>query len=101
MAGNVPSPLHQALSALYASIQKDQAAMAGALKDACGRLSAGTAWTGDAADAWGGDLNGHSGDLARNVSAAVTEVGKALAATPATCTPAQANTENRFLAGRL
>ncbi len=101
MAANVPSPLYEALSALYSSIQKDQSAMAGALRDACQRLSAGNAWVGYAAGAWATDLNGHSSDLAGDITATVAEVASALAATPATCSPAQADTERRFLAGRL
>jgi hypothetical protein len=101
MASDVPSPLHQALSALYTSIRKDQAAMASALKDASQRLNAGDAWVGYAADAWNTDLTGRSGDLASNVNATVADVASALAATPATCPPAQADTERRVLAGRL
>lgn len=97
----VPSPLHQALSELSGRIQKDQAAMANALKDACQRMGAGSTWVGYAADAWNSGLTGHSGDLASNVSAAVAEVVSALACTSPTCSPQQANMERRMLAGRL
>lgn len=101
MSNDVPSPLYQALSELYRRIQQDQATMANALKDTCQRMGAGSTWVGYAADAWNSDLTGHSGDLASSISATVAEVASALASTSPTCSPAQANTERRILAGRL
>lgn len=99
----VPSPMHAALSALYASIQKDEPAMANALKNACQQMAGGggSVWYGSAASAWASQLDGYSGDLSSSVSAAVAEVASALASTPATCTAAQARTEGMILSGRL
>lgn len=101
MATDVPSPMYQALSALYASIQKDQAAMANALKDACQRMASGDAWVGDVADSWNSDLAGRSNDLIANVNATVADVASTLASCSPTCSPQQANLERRALAGRL
>ena len=97
----VPSPMHAALSELYASIQKDEPAMASALRNACQQMGGGIVWYGSAASSWAGQLNGYSGDLGGSVSAAVAEVASALAATPPTCPAAQARTEELILSGRL
>jgi hypothetical protein len=97
----VPSPMHAVLSELYASVSKDQPAMAGALKGACQQIGGGAAWSGSAAAAWGSQLDGYSADLASSIAAAVAEVGSALAATPATCSQAQARTKEMILSGRL
>jgi len=97
----VPSPMHAALSELYASIQKDQPAMADALKNPCQQMGGGSVWHRSAASAWASELNGYSGDLSNSVSAAVAEVASALASTPATCPAAQARTEEMILSGRL
>jgi hypothetical protein len=97
----VPSPMHAALSELYASIQKDEPTMANALKDACQQMGGGTVWYGSAASSWSSELNGYSGDLSGSISAAVTEVASALAATPSTCPEGQARTEAAILSGRL
>lgn len=101
MTAQVPSPMHAALSELYASIAKDEPAMGGALKSACQQMGGGAVWFGSAASAWGSQLDGYSGDLAGSIAAAVAEVGSALAATPATCPPAQARAEEMILSGRL
>jgi hypothetical protein len=97
----VPSPMHAALSELYANIQRDEPTMANALKNACQQMGGGIVWYGSAATGWAGQLNGHSGDLSSSVSTAVTEVYSALAAVPATCSVAQAKTEQLILSGRL
>ena len=91
----VPNPFHAALSALYASIQRDQA-MGNALKSTCQQMGGSQAWFGSAADAWSAQLNGYSGDLASGVQAAVDAVGKMLAQTPATCTAGQAKAWSMF-----
>ena len=97
----VPSPMHQALSELYASIQKDQPTMANALKGSCQQMGSGTVWIGSAADGWNSQLTGYSGNLASSINAAVAEVASALAATPATCTPKEAQVEDWILSGRI
>ena len=98
---SVPSPMHQALSQLYASIQQDQPAMADALKSTCQQMGSGTVWVGNAADGWNSQLTGYSSDVSSGVGAAVAEVASALAATPATCPPDQAKLEQMILTGRL
>ena len=77
--------------------------MANALKNACQQMAggAGSVWYGSAASAWASQLDGHSGDLSGSISAAVTEVASALAATPSTCPEGQARTEAAILSGRL
>jgi hypothetical protein len=97
----VPSPMHAALSALYASIQKDEPTMAGALKNTCQQMGGTSVWFGSAASSWASQLDGYSGDLTTSVGAAVNEVASALASTPPTCTAAQARIENMFLSGRI
>jgi hypothetical protein len=97
----VPSPLHAALSALYANIQRDEPTMANALKNACQQMGGGIVWYGSAASGWAGQLNGHSGDLGSSIGTAVTEVYSALAAVPPTCSLAQARAEQAILSGRL
>lgn len=101
MATKVPSPLHAALSELYNSIQGDQSAMANALKDTCTRMAGSDVWIGYAADAWNSELTGRAKDLSGNINATVAEIGRQLAATPATCTPEEARLENMILSGRL
>lgn len=93
--------MYAALSSLYASIQKDQPTMANALKGSCQQMGGGDLWVGPTADGWDSQLTGHSGDLARNVNAAVAEVASALASTPATCTAAEAKVEDMILSGRF
>jgi len=97
----VASPMHAALSDLYANIQKDEPTMADALKNACQQMGEGIVWYGSAASGWAGQVNGYSGDLSSSVSAAVTEVASALAAIPPTCSIAEARTEQLILSGRL
>jgi hypothetical protein len=97
----VPSPLHAALSELYANIQRDEPTMANALKNACQQMGGGIVWYGSAASGWAGQLNGHSGDLSSSISAAVTEVYSALAAVSPTCSVAEARTQELILSGRL
>lgn len=97
----VPSPMYQALSDLYSSIQKDQAAMADALKDTCQRMGSSGTWVGYAADSWNSDLTGHASSLSSSVNATVADVASALKSTQATCSPQQAHIENLVLSGRL
>ena len=97
----VPSPMHAALSELYANIQRDEPTMANALKNACQQMGGGYVWYGSAASGWASQLSGYSGNLSSSVSAAVAEVASALAAVPATCSLAQAKTEQLILSGRL
>jgi uncharacterized protein YukE len=97
----VPSPMHQALSELYSSIQKDQPTMANALKDTCQRMAGGDVWIGYAADSWDSELTGRSADLMSNINATVADIQQQLAATPATCTPEEARFENMIISGRL
>ena len=97
----VPSPMHAALAELYANIQRDEPTMASALKNACQQMGGGVVWYGSAASGWTDQLNGHSGDLGTSIGTAVSEVYSALAAVPATCSLAQAKTEQLILSGRL
>lgn len=97
----VPSPMHAALSELYASIQKDEPAMANALKNTCQQMGGTSVWYGSAASSWASQLDGYSGDLGCSVGAAVDAVASALASTPPTCTEAQARIENLILSGRI
>ena len=93
--------MHQALSELYAGIQKDQPVMGDALKSACQQMGSGGVWAGNAADGWNSQLTGYSSDLASSVAAAVAEVASLLASTPATCTPEQAKIEEMILSGLI
>ena len=95
----VASPLHNALSRLYAEIQGDQPSMAGALRSTCQQIGGHDVWFGSTASSWAGDLNGYSANLNSSIAAAVAVVAQALACTPATCTPAEAKLENIFLEG--
>ncbi|HEY1918002.1 MAG TPA: hypothetical protein VGH27_20710 [Streptosporangiaceae bacterium] len=96
----VASPIHAALTRLLAEIEGDQPTMANALKSTCQQMGSGDkVWFGSTADAWASDLNGYSGNLSSSIAAAVAVVAQALAATPATCTPAEAKMENLFLEG--
>lgn len=95
----VASPLHAALAQLLANIQGDQPAMANALKSTCQQMGTNTVWFGHTASAWNNQLTGYSGNLSSSIAAAVAAVQAQLAATPATCSPAQAKAENLFLAG--
>lgn len=97
----VPSPMHAALSELYASIQRDQPTMGDALKSTCQQMGGASVWTGNAADGWNSQLTGYSGDLTSSVAAAVAEVGSLLASTPATCPPDQAKVESMILSGKI
>ena len=97
----VSSPMHAALSDLYASIQKDEPTMANALKNTCQQMGGGIVWYGSAASGWASQLNGYSGDLSSSISAAVAEVASALSTTASTCTVAQARVEQMILSGRL
>jgi hypothetical protein len=97
----VPSPLHAAIAQLYASIQGDQSAMAGALKNTCLQMGDNIAWFGPTASSWNNDLTGHSVHLGSCIAAAVTVLEEALANTPANCTPQQARMEIMIMDGRI
>lgn len=86
----VPSPIYAALSQLYANLQRDQPAMANALKSTCQQMDGKSVWFGSAATSWRAQLDGYSSDLASSVNAAIHEVGTVLAKTPETCTMAEA-----------
>jgi hypothetical protein len=97
----VPNPMHAALSDLYANLQKDQSAMADALKDACQQMGGAGVWFGSAASGWASQLTGYSGDLSNSIAAALAEVWSQLSTTPATCTPGEARAYQLFLSGRI
>jgi len=82
----VPNPMHEALSQLYSKLQGDAATMSNALKPADQQMAADGTWVGPAAQSWGSQLDGHSGDCATQVNAMLADVSQALAAEPAQVT---------------
>ena len=101
----VPNPKHQALSTLYAQLQRDADTMKNALKPANQQMSASGTWVGPAADAWGSQLNGYASDCATQVNAMLSEVESALSAEPAQVTAQEAQQKAKMLSmlesGRL
>ena len=101
----VPNPMHQALSTLYAQLQRDADTMKNALKPANQQMSASGTWVGPAAAAWGSQLNGYASDCATQVNAMLSEVESALSAEPAQVTAQEAQQKAKMLSmlesGRL
>jgi hypothetical protein len=93
----VPNPMHEALSQLYAQLQKDAPAMSDALKPANRQMAGGGTWVGSAARAWGSQLDGHSGDCATQVNTMLADVAQALAAQPAQVTLAEAEANAKMM----
>jgi uncharacterized protein YukE len=93
----VPNPMHEALSQLYAKLQGDAATMSNALKPANQQMAAGSAWVGQAAQSWGSQLDGHSGDCATQVNAMLADVSQALAAEPAQVTLTEAEEKSKIM----
>ena len=93
----VPNPMHEALSQLYAKLQGDAATLSNALKPANQQMAAGSAWVGAAAQSWGSQLDGHSGDCATQVNAMLADVAQALAAQPAQVTLTEAEEKARLM----
>jgi hypothetical protein len=103
MANLVPSPMYQALSDLYATVQPDCPTIAGALSKADRQMAGGNGdvWVGPAARQWESILSGHSADLSRQANAFEQEVHSALARQPQQVTPERARMENLILSGGL
>jgi hypothetical protein len=86
----VPNPMHEALSQLYSQLEGDEAMLSDALKPADQQMAAGGTWVGTAAQSWGSQLVGRSGDCATQVNAMLADVSQALAAQPAQVTKQEA-----------
>jgi hypothetical protein len=93
----VPNPMHEALSQLYAKLQGDAATMSDALKPADQQMAADGTWVGTAAQSWGSQLDGHSGDCATQVNAMLADVSQALAAEPAQVTLPVAQEKSKMM----
>ena len=99
--GQVPSPMHQALQDLWATVNENLASVADALKDPNQRMQSKTVWVGSTADTWASDLSGHAGGLSGNAHSFLDYVYQQLQATPALVTPQVARMENRMLNGQM
>jgi hypothetical protein len=99
MTGLVPSPMYQALSSLCAAVEQDVSSVADALQKANTLMAGGTGevWTGPAAEAWGRELQWHSGDLSTQAQGFLDEVRSQLAGQPQEVTPEQARIEGLIL----
>jgi hypothetical protein len=99
----VPSPIWQELDKLYQEVSKDIAAVADALKTADKQMAGGkgNAWVGPNARAWGSDLHGANTDLSKQAHDFLADVSGRRAKHPKEVTQAEADTERRFLAGRM
>jgi hypothetical protein len=86
----VDNPLYTALNELLTSIKSDEPTMSNALKNSCQQMGGGTVWVGSAASGWSSQLTGYASSLSTSIGSAVDVVSSALASTPKTCTPAQA-----------
>jgi hypothetical protein len=103
MADKVPSPVWQELDKLFQEVSKDIAAVADALKSADDRMASGEGdvWVGPNARTWGSDLHGAQTDLSRQAYAFLADVESRRASHPKEVTKAEADSERRFLAGRM
>ena len=99
----VPSPVWQELDKLYQEVSKDIATVADALKTADKQMAGGkgNVWVGPNARAWGSDLHGANADLSKQAHDFLADVTRQRASHPKEVTQAEADTERRFLAGRL
>ncbi|MFJ9540553.1 hypothetical protein ACIRPX_25215 [Streptomyces sp. NPDC101225] len=99
----VPSPIWQELDKLHQAVAKDIAAVAYALKHADKQMAGGKGdvWVGPNARAWGSDLHGAHTDLSKQAHEFLAEVKGQRAAHPKEVTQAEADSERRFLAGRM
>lgn len=101
----VPNPMHEALSKLYASLQRDADTMKDALKAANQQMAAKGTWLGPAADVWASQLDGHARDCVTQVNAMLSDVESALSAEPAQVTPQEAQQKAKMMSllgsGRL
>jgi hypothetical protein len=96
-SGMVPNPMHEALAQLYSQLQGDAATMSDALKPADKQMAGGGTWVGQAAQAWGSQLDGHSGDCATQVNTMLADVAQALAAQPAQVTMSEAQDQAKMM----
>lgn len=99
----VPSPIWQELDKLYQEVSKDISAVADALKTADKQMAGGkgSVWVGPNARAWGSDLHGAHTDLSKQAHEFLADVKSQRASHPKEVTQAQADSERRFLAGRM
>ncbi|WP_328536511.1 hypothetical protein [Streptomyces sp. NBC_00344] len=99
----VPSPVWQELDKLYTEVSKDIAAVADALKSADRQMAGGkgNVWVGPNARTWGSDLHGANSDLSKQANDFLADVRSQRASHPKEVTEAVANSERRFLAGRM
>ncbi|MBV9380656.1 MAG: hypothetical protein JOY82_19415 [Streptosporangiaceae bacterium] len=97
MADQVPSPMHQAIADALMYLEQNQAAIGGALGDACNRMNGGKVWVGSTATTWQDTLNGTSKDLSAQVALAISDVRASLAQWPPTCTQAEASQQAHYL----
>jgi len=93
----VPNPMHEALAQLYSQLQGDAATLSNALKPANQQMAADGTWVGTAAQAWGSQLDGHSGDCATQVNSMLADVAQALAAQPAQVTMTEAQDQAKMM----
>jgi hypothetical protein len=99
----VPSPVWQELDALYKEVSKGIASVADALKAADKQMAEGKGevWVGKNARAWGSDLHGANTDLSKQAHDFLADVQRQRAGHPKEVTEDEANSERRFLAGRM
>ncbi|MFR0358998.1 hypothetical protein [Streptomyces sediminimaris] len=103
MTDKAPSPAWQELDALYQEVSKDIATVADVLKTADKQMAGGKGdvWVAPKARAWGSDLHGAHTDLSRQAHELLAEVRSRRASHPKEVTQAEADSERRFLAGRM
>lgn len=99
----VPSPVWQELDNLYQEVSRDIATVADALKAADTQMAGGKGdtWVGPNARTWGNDLHGANADLSKQAHEFLADVKSRRAAHPKEVTEAEADSERRFLAGRM
>ncbi|WP_406348882.1 hypothetical protein OHB10_20040 [Streptomyces sp. NBC_01597] len=99
----VPSPIWQELDKLHQEVSKGIAAVADALKTADKQMAGGkgNVWVGPNARTWGSDLHGANTDLSKQAHDFLAEVTRQRASHPKEVTQAEADSERRFLAGRM
>ncbi|MEV5847934.1 hypothetical protein AB0M32_38825 [Streptomyces sp. NPDC051985] len=103
MTDKVPSPVWQELDALYQEVSKDITAVADTLKHADQQMAGGkgNVWVGPNARNWGSDLHGANTDLSKQAHEFLADVASQRASHPKEVTQAEADSERRFLAGRM
>ena len=99
----VPSPVWQELDKLYQEVSRDIATVADALKTADKQMAGGkgNVWVGPNARIWGSDLHGVNTDLSKQAQEFLADVKSRRASHPKEVTQAEADSERRFLAGRM